>query len=595
MQAEPSPAAEFPAPTIEAWQKLVLGVLRQSGVAGEDTDPGAVADLLSTPTYDGFPLAPLYTAHDATGPTGLPGRAPHTRGGAVTAGWDVRTVHTDPDPAATGLAARADVDGGATSLWLRAVTAEQIRELLAGIPLDRTGIVLDAGPETEKAAAALLDAAGDHGIAPGALRGNLGADPIGGLAATGAGADLRTAAALAARSAARHPGMRALTVDATTYHDAGGSDAEELGCALATGVAYLRVLTDHGLPLATALDQLEFRYAATADQFATIAKLRAARRVWSRVAEVAGAARPPAQRQHAVTSAAMMTARDPWSNLLRTTLACFGAGVGGADAVTVRPFDTALGLPDDLARRVARNTQAILLDEAHLARVADPAGGSWYVESRTEALARAAWDWFTTVERAGGIVPALRSGLVADRLAATWEHRSRRLAHRQDPITGVSEFPDVDEHVPARPPAPAHPPGGLPRRRYAHVFEALRDRADAAPERPVVHLVTLGPVAAHTARVTFAANLFAAGGIRTVTRGPGDAVPAGAVVCLCASDRIYAEQAERVAAALRTAGAAKVWLAGRPASYAGVDAYLFAGCDAVQVLETTLDDLGAAR
>jgi methylmalonyl-CoA mutase len=586
---------DFPVPALTDWQQLTLGVLRKSGRADEHTGAGAAADLLATPTYDGFPLAPLYTSRDTTGPDGSPGQAPFTRGGGVGGRWDVRTVHTDPDPVRTAATARADLDGGATSLWLRAAAPEQLGELLAGIPVDRTGLVLDAGTETDKAAAALLDVAARQHLEPGVLRGNLGADPYGAFAATGIDPELGVAAELAAQSVTTHPRLRALTVDATIYHDAGGSDAEELGCALATGVAYLRAMSDRGIPLTMALGQLEFRYAATADQFATIAKFRAARRLWHRVTEVAGANRPSAQRQHAVTSAAMMTARDPWSNLLRTTLACFGAGVGGAGAITVQPFDLALGRPDDTAQRIARNTQLILLDEAHLHRVTDPAGGSWYVESRTDDLARAAWDWFTTIEKAGGIGPALRSGLVADRLAATWERRAQRLARRQDAITGVSEFPDLDEQVPPRRPRPPAPAGGLPRHRYAHRFEELRTRAEGAATAPVVHLVAVGPVSAHNARVTFTANLFAAGGIRTVTTTPGEPVPSGAVVCLCSSDRLYAEQAEPVAAALKQAGAAKVWLAGRPAGHPGVDAYLYAGCDAVHVLETTLDDLGVPR
>lgn len=239
---------------------------------------------------------------------------------------------------------------------------------------------------------------------------------------------------------------------------AGGSAAEELGASLATGVAYLRALTEAGLGVDEACAQLEFRYAATADQFLTIAKLRAARRLWARVAEVCGAA--GAQRQHAVTSSVMMTRRDPWVNMLRTTLACLGAGVGGADSVTVLPFDHALGLPDAFARRIARNTSTILLEESHLARVIDPAGGSWYVERLTAELADAAWAFFQEIERSGGQAAALRSGMIGERLASTWAARSRDLARRKEPVTGVSEFPQ-----------PHGAPGGArggPRRRVRH-------------------------------------------------------------------------------------------------------------------------------
>ncbi|MEU5420958.1 methylmalonyl-CoA mutase family protein, partial [Streptomyces sp. NPDC020667] len=419
---------------------------------------------------------------------------------------------------------------------------------------------------------------------------------------------------LAARCLRDRPGLRALTVDALPYHDAGGSAAQELGASLATGVAYLRALTDRGLGVDQACAQLEFRYAATADQFLTIAKLRAARRLWARVAEVSGATTGAAQRQHAVTSSVMMTRRDPWVNMLRTTIACLGAGVGGADAVTVLPFDAALGLPDAFARRIARNTSSILLEESHLARVIDPAGGSWYVERLTDELAHAAWAWFQEIERAGGQAAALRSGLIAERLADTWRQRTEDLATRREPITGVSEFPNLGEPPVPRDPAPATPGGGLPTVRRDEAYEALRARSDAhltaTGTRPRVFLAALGPAAAHTGRAAFAANLFQAGGIEPVhdpvAVGPDTAAGAFArsgasVACLCSSDKLYAEQAEAVATALKEAGAERVFLAGRPDAAqqetyrrAGVDEFVFAGGDAVTVLTSVLDRMGVA-
>ncbi|MGW4462713.1 methylmalonyl-CoA mutase family protein [Micromonospora sp. NPDC004704] len=612
---EPSLAADFAPATLAQWQELALAVLRKSGAADENTAPEAVHDLLGRTTYDGIRVAPLHTATDAPAPAGLPGLWPFTRGGQPTgpvrSGWDIRQRHTDPDPATTNEAILADLENGGTSIWLAlgpgGLDPATLPAALDGVYLDLVGLVLDAGPATEQAAAALFALAAEAGLAPAQLSGNLGADPLGWQARTGDVADLRPAAALAARCAADHPGLRAMTVDATVFHDAGGSDAEELGCSIAAGVAYLRASTDAGLDPTTALGQVEFRYAATADQFLTIAKLRAARRLWARVAEVCGVPAAGAQRQHAVTSAAMMTARDPWVNMLRTTLACFAAGVGGADAVTVAPFDARLGLPDGFSRRIARNTQSLLLAEANVGRVVDPAGGSWYVERLTEDLAHAAWAWFTEIERAGGLPAALASGLVADRLATTWDRRTDNLAHRRDPITGVSEFPNLEERRPVRSPAPAPVGGGLPRHRYAELFEDLRDRADThttdTGTRPTVFLATLGPIAAHTGRASFAANLFAAGGITTTRSGPAtdaDEIAAAftasgaTVACLCGTDKAYATLAAPVAAALTVAGAQRIWLAGPPGEHHGVDSYLYTGCDAVRVIETTLRDLGVA-
>ncbi|RFU84571.1 methylmalonyl-CoA mutase [Streptomyces triticagri] len=591
-------ATEFPDATREQWRHLVLGVLRKSG---KEVDEAEAERALSTPLEDGLHTLPLYTAQDAAPSPGLPGFAPFVRGGRpegnAVSGWDVRQRHAVPDNATV----LADLENGVTSLWLTVgsggIPVDALDRVLDGVYLDLAPVVLDAGEETEAAARRLLGLYEERGVAPHAARGNLGADPLGHEARTGRSYDWAPVAALARECAERHPGLRALTVDALPYHEAGGSAAEELGCSLATAVACLRELTEHGLTAEQACAQLEFRYAATADQFLTVAKLRAARRLWARVAEVCGAPAAGAQRQHAVTSTVMTTRRDPWVNMLRGTVATLAAGVGGADAVTVLPFDEAIGLPDAFARRIARNTSTILIEESHLARVVDPAGGSWYVERLTDELARAGWEFFQEIERAGGQAAALRSGLVRERIAATWAARSAKLAERREPVTGVSEFPNLAEKPVVREPAPEPPAGGLPRVRRDEAYEALRARSDAhlaaTGSRPRVYLAALGPAAAHTARLTFAANLFQAGGIEPVTEGTYQESGAREA-CLCSSDAVYEEQAGAAVRELRDAGAQHVFLAGRPGSYDGVDTYVFAGCDAVAVLTATLDRMGVS-
>jgi methylmalonyl-CoA mutase len=612
-------AADFPASTRQEWQELVRAVLVRSGRSSA-TDAPAPEALLAGTTYDGIEIAPLYTADDPVPDAGLPGLPPFTRGarpeGATVAGWDVRARYDGTDPAAVNESVLADLEHGVGSLWLAvgpaAVPSDGLATALSGVLLDLAPVTLDAGAGFADSAEALLALHEERGVPAGEVGGNLGVDPLGTAARAGTEPDLAAAAALVARYAGRYPKLRGMVVDALPYHQAGGSDAEELACAVATGVAYLRALTDAGLDVHTAAGQLEFRYAVNADQFLGIAKLRAARRLWARVTEVCGV-RPSAraQRQHAVTAPAMMTRRDPWVNLLRTTLACFAAGVGGADAVTVAPFDSAIGRPNDFARRIARNTQSILLEESRLAGVIDPAGGSWYVESLTEELARAAWTVFTDLERAGGMVPALASGAVADRLAATWAARAANVAIRVDAITGVSEYPNLAERRLARSSLPAAPAGGLPRVRYAQDFELLRDRSDGTlaetGRRPSVFLATLGPIAAHAARTGFAANLLQAGGIETPTAGAtddNDAVIAAftacgtPVACLCGTDSAYAERAVDLAGTLRAAGATAVLMAGpRTDEYAaaGVDTFLYRGCDALDVLRTTWARLEAAR
>ncbi|MGV9242783.1 methylmalonyl-CoA mutase family protein [Streptomyces sp. NPDC003710] len=586
-------AGEFPDVPHEQWQRLVAGVLRKSG---KDVEGAEAEEALFTALEDGLTTRPLYTARDIAPEPGLPGFAPFVRGGRAegntVGGWDVRQRHTVADAAAV----LADLENGVTSLWLTVgeggIPVPALGRVLDGVYLDLAPVVLDAGRDVEPAARELLRLYEERGVAPEAARGNLGADPLGHEARTGQRGEFAPAAGLARRCAAEYPGLRALTVDALPYHEAGGSAAQELGCSLATAVTYLRELTEAGLSVEQACAQLEFRYAATADQFLTIAKLRAARRLWARVAEVCGAPRAGAQLQHAVTSPVMMTRRDPWVNMLRTTIATLAAGAGGADSVTVLPFDHALGLPDGFARRIARNTSTILIEESHLSRVIDPAGGSWYVERLTDELAHAGWEFFRSIERAGGQAAALRSGHLGRELAETWQARTGKLAKRRELITGVSEFPNLGEKPVVRESAPEPPSGGLPRVRRDEAYETLRARSDAhlaaTGSRPRIFLAAIGPAAAHTARLTFASNLFQAGGIEPVTEGTFEDSGASEV-CLCSSDTLYEERAAAVAAELRSAGAAHVFLAGRPGQYPGVDAYVFAGCDAVAVLSATLD------
>jgi len=579
-------SAAFPPATREQWRELAREVLRRSG-----TDTDSPEQVLASTTYDGITIASLHDNTDLPETSGLPGLPPYASGGRELGGpWEVRQRHEVADPEAV----IADLENGVGSLWV-AVAPEELPLVLDGVRLDWISITLDAGARTEAAADALLSLAARRGVPATALRGCLGSDPLSRPGSVAPG--LAETAALARRCAEELPGVRAVVADATPYHEAGGSDAEELGCSIATGLAYLRTLTAHGLGLREAFGQLEFRYAATADQFATLAKLRAARVLWARIAEVCGA--PTGQFQHAVTSAAMMTRRDPWTNMLRTTLACFAAGVGGADAVTVRPFDDALGLPDGFSRRIARNTSALLIEEGQVARVTDPAAGSWYVERLTADLAEKAWQWFQEIEEAGGMAEALASGLVRRRIAQTRESRSRDIARRKTPIVGVSQFPDLSEAPPALAHAPLPPEGALPRVRHAQEFEDLRDRAEALPVRPKVFLAAVGPAGEHAARVSFAAGLFQAGGVETVTSSPAAdpeaiakefAVSGAAVACVCSSDTLYAEHTSAVARALRAAGAVRVWLAGR-GRYDGVDANLYAGCDVLEVLRTTLADV----
>ncbi|WP_017581431.1 methylmalonyl-CoA mutase family protein [Nocardiopsis valliformis] len=615
--AAPNLAEGFPAATRERWRELVAGVLRKSGVA-EDRLADTPESVLATRSHDGFDIEPLYTCEPPAADPGYPGLAPFTRGyrpgGGVAGGWDIRARHTDADPDELRRRMHNDLMNGVSSLWVavgeRGVPVDRLAEALADVYLDLAPVVLAApGPDALAAATALLQAHADADVPDGRVISHLGLDPLSTAALAGECPDLSGPADFAAEHAARYPGLGLFIADGTLVHNAGGSEAQEIGSAIAAGTAYLRALTAAGLELADAARRIEFRLAANADQFSVIAKLRAVRAMWNQVLQACGL--PADQRGmslHATTSDAMLTRRDPHVNMLRTTVACFAAGVGGADAVTVAPFDSAVGLPDDFARRIARNTQSLLIEESHLAQVIDPAGGSFYVEALTRDLYTAGWVFFQELERAGGIAAAIEHGELRTAVDRLWERRRHDLARRTAPLTGVSEFPDPHEKPLVREPDPAYPAqvkGGFPVRRYAQDYESLRDRSDAhtaaTGRRPTAFLATLGPVAAHTARASFATNLLAAGGIAVDNPGPlGDAQAAATaftasgsrVAVICSSDKVYAEHAEAVARALRGVGARRVLLAGAPRDAyreAGVDSFAHKGCDAVALLTDLVD------
>ncbi len=441
--------------------------------------------------------------------------------------------------------------------------------------------------EPVEAATALAAVFADRSITP-APGTSFGADPVGTAFRSKGEVDIDAAVQVA--RLAKPLGIRAFTVDATAVHDAGASDVQELAYSLAVGAIYLRVLIESGASIDEAAELIDFRYAATDEQFPTIAKFRAARRLWNRVVELSGGA-PSGQLQHAVTSRPMMAKYDPYVNMLRTTVAAFAAGTGGAASVTVLPFDERLGLPDAFSRRIARNTSSLLISESHVAEVSDPAGGSYAVEKLTDDIARAAWELFGEIDAADSMAAAF--AVVRTAVEATVSERALAIAKRKRPITGVSEFPNLHETLPERRPYAAQ----LDVHRYAGEFEAMRDERAATP----VFLATMGTVAAYTARATFAANLFAAGGVDTVTAGPTETVDevvaayaeAGnlPVVCLTGNAAAYEGWGAELVTALRAAGAKHVVVAGK--SDLDVDATAAVGDDALAFLRSIRQELGA--
>lgn len=684
---------DLPAVTYDAWRQRVEESL------GERSFEAALTSV----HRGGLHVDPLYTAANSPATlAGAPGVTPFLGGerpwGSATAPWRIAQEYDDPRRGRVAEAIAQDLGRGVQVLWLRfdgqvrssfthtegggsglrVVKPRHFDELLRDTAAD-IDVVLDAGAAAPIIMSLWAESTRRRDIPWSTLRGCAGCDPLGALAVDGRLAMPMEEAWRQMKDLAlwcRHhtPGVRPLLVSTVAHHHAGATAVDEVGHALATGWSYLRHLVDAGFEVDAAAQQMLFAFAVGEDLFLEVAKLRAARSLWARLLATAGVG-PEARcmRLHARTSSRGTTVRDPWANQLRATTQSFAAAAAGAWSLTTCPFDAPLGQSNDQGRRLAINTHHILAEEAHLGRVADPAAGSWYVESLTDGLARAAWQRFRELEAGGGIELALLSGRLAARLGRSADDLRLAVAHREMAIVGVSEFPNLAEEALSRqqPQAPdveidesSFPPGMTAARleelavaseetgevdgrltaaivsamgdgatatdvaqlllgdgpvscrriepiRLAQPFEELRAASErwaaANDRRPRVQLIHLGPLAEHGARASFLRNLFATAGVECISSPPcqsaEDAVSAfagdrvdGAV--LCGTDERYVEFLAEGAPALKGAGAGWLFLAGRPREHhpvwtqAGVDHFLFHGCDVLAVMETFLGDLG---
>ena len=604
---ELSLARGFPPADEAAWKALVEEALRGAPFAG-----------LRSTSYDGIVIDPLYQrAQNATRVEGRPAGQP----------WAVMQRIDLSDPKAGNAQILDDLMNGAsgeTLVFQGAIgdygyalpaTGAAISAALDNIYLDAgVAIDLDLSMQSKDAAGLLATLVKARGLGPKDCTIRFGFGPLGGIALNGHSPlpwkDIAPIfAGLVSDLAGQGFAGPFAVADGRVIHAAGGSDVQELAFALASAVAYLRALEHSGIALDDARRFIYFRLAADQDQFLTIAKFRAVRKLWARVEEACGL-KPLPVFVAAETAWRMMTKRDPHGNIVRGTIAAFAAAAGGADAVTVLPFSAALGVPDAFARRIARNTQTILIEEANIHRVADPAAGSGAIEALTDALCETAWWFLQRIETAGGVAEALQAGLIQRVVARVRAEREANVARRKDTLVGSSDFPDLGEDkvaVLAQPrlAALSTNEAALGPIRLAEPFERLRDRSDSYlaqhGARPKVFLACLGRAADFNARASFAKSLFESGGIEAV-EGKGDNVAkrfteSGAkLACLCSSDKVYQREAGDVAKTLAEAGATRIYLAGKPTDKAaleraGISSFLHQGCDTLQILNAAYDEI----
>ncbi|MHB8287051.1 MAG: methylmalonyl-CoA mutase subunit beta, partial [Caulobacteraceae bacterium] len=433
-------ASGFPPATREDWLRLVDKTL-----AGADFDKRLVSR-----SADGVVVQPLYTA-DTAAPPLAQARATSR---PVERPWDVRTLVDHPDPHQANAHALEDLRNGAASILLRldpsgqtgvaAAAREDLAQALDGVLLELAPVALDAGFLGPLAATWLGDLAKGAPTAP--LAFNL--DPLGAFAVAGESPGpmasiLHQAGETAARLAQTYPAASLMLASGRVVHEAGGTQAQELGFMLACALTYAKALAEAGLPLEAAFAAVTLSLSADGEYFTTIAKLRAARVLFARLTSACGVGVPA--RIEARSSRRMLSRLDPWVNLPRLTAAGFGAAVGGADVIQLDAFTQALGRAAPLARRQARNIQLVLMEESHLGRVADPAGGAWFIETLTDQLARAGWTVFQQIEAEGGPLAALKSGRLAGEIAAAQSARAVDVAKRRLGLIGVSEFANLLE------------------------------------------------------------------------------------------------------------------------------------------------------
>lgn len=627
---------------------------------------GAPRTKLHGKTDEGIDIAPLYNRRADVEPR---------KARAAQQPWTVFQRIDIPDAASANRQIHEDLEGGADGLELIFETAEttegssgvrvnslaDMETLLDGVYLDLIKLRISAGYAGNGFLAMLIAYLEKKAIDPARVEINLGNDPASRLASSG-----RLNLPLEEHWARFGDAINALEqmgansccfgADGRVWHGGGAGAAEELACTMATSIAYMRALSSREIPVANWQNHLSVVLTADADQIGTIAKARAARRIWASILDACGLPQTPLK-LHMQTSFRMLTDVDPWVNLLRNTVATFAAGIGGADGITVLPHTRSIGLPDGFARRLARNTQSILLEESQLHMVADPSAGSGAIEARTEALVSSAWARLQEIEAEGGIFDALASGTLIEKISSAASQRNLDVARRKRPITGVSEFPSLDEKpvavledqsveleglgaavevsdsatgerfrsmrtafangatiaglLPlAMSDTPAFSITPLRRMRLAEPFEQLRDRADTnAGGPPQIFLACLGPLAQFTARASWVSNAFAAGGIHSLGGEAMDSLEDlieafkasdARIACLVSSDSVYQDQAVDAAKAFKAAGAEHLYLAGKPGDLeadlraAGVDTYIYAGGNLLELLQELHSRLGMA-
>ena len=608
---------QFPPVTTAEWKAKVEADLK-----------GAPFDKkLVWRTNEGFNLQPMYRSEDIADlatTDSLPGEYPYLRGTRTDNDWLIRQQIEAATTEEANKAALDAVSKGVTSLGFHVSepTVETLRVLLEGVDLKK--IEVNFGCCLKKAlplVEALAAYAKEQGVEK-ELRGSVDFNPFKrplrkSVAMEPANVSAMAVALIAA--AKELPGLKVLAVDSVMLANAGAYIFQELGYALAWGASWMTLLTDAGVKADEAAARIKFNMGVSSNFFMELAKFRAARMMWAQIVARYGADKDACKMNaHAATSRYNQTLYDAHVNLLRSQTEAMSAALAGVDSITVTPFDVPYKTPDEFSERIARNQQHLLKEESHLDKVVDPAGGSYYVETLTVSLAKEAWKLFLDTEDKGGFLACCNDGEVAKTVRESSEKRHTDVARRKEILLGTNQYPNVNEMAAGKietlngalPCGCRHTdsaceenPAGLPSKRAASDFEALRLATEAASNRPKVFMLTIGNLAMRLARAQFSTNFFGCAGyeiidnlgFNTVEEGVDAALAKGAdIVVLCSSDDEYAELAP--AAFKYLDGRAEFVVAGAPACMddlkaAGINEFVHVRCNVLDTLKAFNDRL----
>lgn len=592
--------SQFPPVSYETWKAKVDADLK--GVPFEKK--------LVWRTNEGFSVQPMYRREDIADlkTTGsLPGEFPYVRGTRDNNHWLTRQDILAEDPAEANRQALDVLGKGVNSLGFKVKDPSKatIETLLKGIDVKAVELNFNTCPRKAlDLAKALMEYLTAHNLCE-AFRGSINFDPL--KRAFRHGAEI-VAKAVAAEAVElldiveKAPGLRCLAVNSEVLNNAGCFIFQELGYALSWGAQWMTLLTEAGVKPSVVANRIKFNMGVSSNYFMELAKFRAARMLWAQIADKY----QPIEKAdckmalHATTSRFNQTLYDAHVNLLRSQTEAMSAALAGVDSLTVTPFDTPYKTPDDFSERIARNQQFLLKEESHLDKVADPAGGSYYVETLTVSLAREAWKLFLDVEEKGGFFACINSGDVQRAVNESAAKRHNDMARRKEILLGSNQFPNFNEFaadkiqagssaaveeddVKGTPQAAHCCCGGgdhcatdaeraLNTRRLASDFELLRLSTEAASNRPKVFMLTIGNLAMRLARAQFSSNFFGCAGYEIIDNIGFDTVEAGIkaamekeadIVVLCSSDDEYATFAPEAFKLLD--GRAEFVVAGAPA------------------------------